>query len=196
MISIQSFIAQSLLFGAMSLFSLLSMANDTVLVIDNFTSPELNSLGLPRVFINDSVTGGASTTQQHIDNDILYVSGNLSPARGQLGWASSILPLSGEGEQKDAANYTGIRLLIKVNSGTLSISANSSKIVNSDYHSAYIPVAADGKFHEVNVPFNSLKRNWSGQTPLDLKTLNAISLVAFSMEKASFDFAVEEVSFY
>jgi hypothetical protein len=69
-------------------------------------------------------------------------------------------------------------------------------VTNYDYHAAPIAVAADGKFHEVKIPFESMKRAWSEQTPLNTATLNSLSIVAFSLQPASFDFELDEVSFY
>ncbi len=85
---------------------------------------------------------------------------------------------------------------MKINSGNISISANSTEITNFDYHSAPVVVKSDGKFHEVKVPFTSLKRAWSQQTTLNTETLASLSVVAFDIQKSTFDFEIDEVSFY
>jgi hypothetical protein len=41
-----------------------------------------------------------------------------------------------------------------------------------------------------------MKRAWSEQTPLNTKTISGLSIVAFALQKADFDFEIDEVSFY
>lgn len=165
-------------------------------LVDDFNHNTNNTLNLPRQFMSDAIAGGNSTIEPKITAGIMQVTGDIAPARGQPGWASSVLPLSAEGSAQDASQFSGIKLLVKISSGNVNISANSTEITNFDYHAAPIVVAADGKFHEVKIPFNTMKRAWSEQTTLNAATLNSLSIVAFSLQPASFDFEVEEVSFY
>lgn len=165
-------------------------------VIDDFNNAQNTQAGLQRQFMNDSIAGGSTQTDNSVSSGIMYLKGDITPPRGQPGWASSILPLAEMGMPQDASQYTGLRLLVKINSGTMSVSANSTEVSNYDYHSSPVAVAADGKFHEVKIPFTSMKRNWSEQTALNAATLNSISITAFAMQKASFDFEVEEIGFY
>ena len=165
-------------------------------LVDDFSHPENNSLGIPRQFVNDTVAGGSTSTQQHVSGGVLSVRGDIAPARGQPGWASSVLLLDPEGLPRDASAFEGIRLLVKINKGNLSISANSTEVTNFDYHAAQVLVTADGKFHEVKIPFTSMQRAWSEQTPLNTSTIASLSLVAFDVQKGSCDFAVDEVAFY
>jgi hypothetical protein len=165
-------------------------------MIDDFEDPTNNSFGIPRQFFNDTVSGGKTTTELEVAKGVMNLKGKIAPARGQPGWASSVLLLNPQGQPLDASEYKGIRLLVKVNSGNISISANSIEVTNFDYHTAQVVVAPDGKFHDVKIPFNSMKRAWSEQTTLNTKTINGVSIVAFDLQKANFDFAVDEVSFY
>lgn len=165
-------------------------------MVDDFSHAQHTSLGFPRYFLNDSIAGGSTNAEQNLVKGMLEAKGAIIPPRGQPGWASIALPLEAQGRPKDTSAFEGIRLLVKVNSGNLSISANSTEITNFDYHAAPVAVAADGKFHEVKIPFRSMKRNWSEQIPLNTKTLNSISITAYDVAKGSFDFAVDEVSFY
>lgn len=165
-------------------------------VIDDFSNSALASTGFDRQFLNDSLSGGKTSTKQLIEHGTLHVTGELVPPRGQPGWASSVIPLSTEGEVFDASAYEGIQLRVKVTQGNLSISANSTEVTNFDYHAAALVVTADGQFHDVAIPFSSMKRMWSEQTALNPKTLNSLSIVAYSMQKASFDFEVDDVRFY
>lgn len=164
--------------------------------IDDFSDPTNNSLGIPRQFLNDTVAGGNTTTELNVAEGVMRLKGKIVPPRGQPGWASSVLLLDPQGQPWDASKFDGIRLLVKVNAGNVSISANSIEVTNFDYHAAQVVVASDGQFHEVKIPFNSMKRAWSEQTPLNTKTINGLSLVAFDIQKANFDYEIDEVSFY
>ncbi len=80
--------------------------------------------------------------------------GDIIPARGQPGWASTVLLLDPQGLPQDASAYDGIVLRVRLNKGNLSISANSSEITNFDYHAAPLICPSDGEFHEVKIPFS------------------------------------------
>lgn len=189
--SVKTFAVASLLPLSISAFSA-----ELSPVIDGFNNTNETNLGIPRVLITDITAGGKTTTELMVSSGIMQVKGEIIPPRGQLGWSSLVLPLGPMGENQDASKFDGIRLLVKVNSGNVSISANSSEVTNFDYHAAQLIVSSDGKFHEVKIPFESLKRLWSQQTKLNTQTLNSLSIVAFSPHKATFNFAIDEVSFY
>lgn len=165
-------------------------------VIDDFSDPDNNSLGFERQFINDTVSGGQTNMEHDFDEGVFSAKGEVSPPRGQPGWASTVLLLEPQGLPQDASAYEGIRLLVRVNKGNLSISANSSEITNFDYHAAQVTRQSDGEFHEVMIPFTQMKRAWSEQTQLNTKTLTSLSIVAFDIQQGSFDFEIDEVSFY
>ena len=177
-------------------FSSASFGGGLSPLIDDFSDATNNNLGIPRQFLNDTLAGGSTTTAQEVVQGTITAKGEIIPPRGQPGWASMIFPLDSQSLPKDASAFEGVRLLIKINSGSMSISANSTEITNFDYHAAPITVMADGKFHEVKIPFAAMKRAWSEQTPLNTKTINSLSIVAFGLQKSAFDFAVDEVSFY
>lgn len=189
-------ISKSLVATALLAFSAAGFAASLISSIDDFSDAQNNSLGMPRQFMNDSLAGGKTTTQQSVSEGVLHVKGKIVPPRGQPGWASSVLPLSMPGQAQNASAYEGIRLWVKINQGNLSLSANSTEVTNFDYHAAPVVVAADGQFHELKIPFTSMKRAWSEQTRLNTATLNSISIVAYSLQPAIFDFEVDEVSFY
>ena len=173
-----------------------SQAAAEPLVIDDFSDPVKNSLKIERQFIDDTSGGGQTRTQHKIENGILSAKGEIIPLRGQPGWASIVLLLDSNGLPQDYSAYQGISMLVRVNQGNLSVSANSSEIDNFDYHATSVTQPADGEFHEVKIPFNQMKRAWSAQTTLNTKTLTGLSLVAFGMQAGSFDFEFDEVSFY
>ena len=82
------------------------------------------------------------------------------------------------------------------NQGMLPVSANSSTIDNFDYHALPVMIKADGQFHTGKLPFKNIQRAWSAQTSLDPKTLNSLSIVAFSLQQAKFDYQIDEIGFY
>lgn len=165
-------------------------------VIDDFNNADNTNSGIERMFISDTTAGGKTTTEFSVTGGAIKIEGEIVPPRGQPGWSSMVLPLGPMGETQDVSQFGGILLLVKVNQGSLSISANSTEVTNYDYHAAPVVVSSDGKFHEVKVPFESMKRGWSEQTRLNTQTLSSLSIVAFSLQKATFDFEVSEVRFY
>jgi hypothetical protein len=164
--------------------------------IDDFSDPNINSLGIARLFIDDTSAGGQTRTQHSVAGGVLSAKGEILPPRGQPGWASTVLLLDPQGLAKDASAYEGIRLLVRVSKGRLSVSANSSEITNFDFHAAQVAPRSDGEFHEIRIPFSEMRRAWSEQTPLNTKTLTGLSLVAFDVQKGEFDFEIDEISFY
>lgn len=172
-----------------------ALAGESI-VIDDFSHANTTAAGFERQYMNDSLAGGSTETEQVVAKGILQVTGDIQPPRGQPGWASSIIPLSPMGVPFDASEYHGIKLKVRINQGNLTISANSTEVTNFDYHAAPVIVSADGKFHEVKVPFSAMKRAWSEQTALNTHTINSLSIVAYSLQKAPFDFELDEVSFY
>ncbi|MDC8832445.1 CIA30 family protein [Alteromonas gilva] len=172
-----------------------ALADTLPAVVDDF-SAETNNLGLPRQHMNDSVAGGSTVSNASVSEGVLYLSGDIAPPRGQPGWASTVLLLDAAGEPQDASAYQGIRMRVKINSGNMSVSANSTEITNFDYHAAPVVVKPDGEFHVVKIPFEKLARAWSAPTALNTQTLASLSITAFEMQKGSYDFAIDEVGFY
>ncbi len=165
-------------------------------LVDDFSSPEVNSAGVARQFLSDSMAGGSTSMTPEVSDGILSVSGEIAPPRGQPGWASSVLILDPQGLPQDASQFEGVRLRIRINKGMLSVSVNSTDVTNFDYHAATIKAKADGEFHEVKIPFESMKRAWSEQTMLNTKTIQSLSIVAFDVQNGTYDFELDEVSFY
>ena len=77
-----------------------------------------------------------------------------------------------------------------------SITANSTEVTNFDYHGALVTHRRGEDFQEVRIPFSSMKRTWSEQTPLNPATLASISIVAFDMQPGAFNYEIDEVGFY
>jgi hypothetical protein len=186
------------LFGIASLlaYSNISLASELAKVVDDFSDAQINSLGIPRQFMDDKMAGGKTQTDIKISEGKLHITGKIVPPRGQPGWASSVLLLNDKGLPQDASKFEGVRLLIKLDKGSISVSANSAEVTNYDYHAAMVAVKSDGKFHEVKIPFTSMKRAWSEQTKLNTATISGLSIVAFGMQPTHFDYELDEVSFY
>lgn len=182
----------------LSLITVLAITGSVIAssTLDDFSDSKNNSHGIERVFADDSSVGGATQTSYSVSNGSLHAQGDITPPRGQPGWASIIFLLQKEGQPQDLSQYEGIRLKIRVNKGNLSVSANSTEITNFDYHASMIGHQRDGEFHEVKVPFSSMKRAWSAQTTLNTETINSISIAAFEMQKGAFDYELDEVGFY
>tara|TARA_B100001063_G_scaffold247126_1_gene290412 strand:+ start:1283 stop:1879 length:597 start_codon:yes stop_codon:yes gene_type:complete len=187
-------------FGLFAIASILlpvcAFANELPELVDNFKHQTQNNLGVQRQFMNDTVAGGSSESEVTVQGGKMHLTGNLIPPRGQPAWASSILLLDAQGKPMDASGYQGIRLKVKINQGLMSVSANSAEVENFDYHAAPVLIKADNQFHEVKLPFSSLKRAWSEQTSLDASTLNSLSIVAFAMQQSAYDFVIDEIGFY
>jgi len=177
-------------------FSSASMANEFPTVVDDFNNKQTNNLGAARQFIDDKMVGGKTNTNIAIAHGKMHITGDIVPPRGQPGWASAVLLLNPQGTPQNISEYKGVRLLMKVAKGSFSVSANSADVTNFDYHASPITIASDGKFHEVNIPFDSMKRAWSEQTTLNTETITGLSIVAFGIQKTSFDFEIDEVTFY
>lgn len=177
-------------------FSFATSAKTDISLVDDFSHSHNNSLGLPRQLMDDKMVGGRTITEFEVSEGLMYLKGVIEPPRGQLGWASTILLLDSEGKGVNVSHYDGIRMLIKINSGQLSVSANSNEVTNFDYHSALVATPIDGKFHEVKIPFDSMKRSWSEQITLNKESINSLSIVVFSFQKAPFSYEIDELSFY
>ena len=186
------------LFGIASLlaYSSISLAGELATVVDDFSHAKINSLGIPRQFMDDKMAGGKTQTEIIVTGGKLHIKGEIVPPRGQPGWASSVLLLNDKGLPQDASKFEGVRLLIKLDKGSISVSANSPEVTNYDYHAAMVAVKSDGKFHEVKIPFTSMKRAWSEQTQLNTTTISGLSIVSFGMQPTHFDFQIDEVGFY
>ncbi|WP_308364388.1 MULTISPECIES: CIA30 family protein [unclassified Microbulbifer] len=173
-----------------------AVGDEALQTVDDFSDSQRNSLGIERQFIDDTTAGGNTAVHYSIEDGILVARGEIAPPRGQPGWASAVLLLDPQGLPINVSKFQGVRLLVRVNKGNLSISAISPEVTNFDYHAAPIALQADGQFHEVKIPFASMKRAWSEQTPLNTETISSLSMVAFDVRRNAFDFEVDEVSFY
>jgi len=185
----------SLVLVAITLAPSIARANGAPALLDDFSDTTRSSIGIDRVVVTDSSTGGTSKLRQTFANGVLTAEGEIVPGRGQPGWVSLVLLLSSGGSPVDLSRYEGIRLRVRVRKGMLSLTANSTEIKNFDFHASLIPRKGD-EFHEVRVPFGDMKRAWSEQTPLNPATIASISLVAVDLQKGAFAYDIDEIGFY
>lgn len=178
-----------------SLIAQTSSAGEMGFMLDDFSAAETTSVGTPRIVVDDSSVGGKSQMAKSVVDGVLSASGTITPARGQPGWVSMTLLATPDGAGKDLSAYKGIRMRIRIQKGMISVSANSTKVDNFDYHSAIVP-SAKADYSIVDIPFASLKRNWSEQTMIDPATIGSVSVVAFGVQATGFAYDIDEIGFY
>ena len=164
-------------------------------LVDDFSNPTQTARGAGRLLFTDKDAGSQSSATQRCENGVLIVQGELKPGRGAPAFISIPLLLSPDAKPTDVGAYTGVRLRVKLITGTLIVQVSSADVVNFDYHSAPV-VAPRGEFTEVRVPFSDLKRAWSEQTALSVKLVTSVNLVSFGMAPGAFAYAVDEIGFY
>lgn len=164
-------------------------------LLDNFSDAHRNALGIERIVVTDKDAGGASHATQSCEGGVLAVQGELSPGRGTPAFISLVSLLSPDAKPQDVSAYHGVRLRVKVKQGFLAVQVASAEIQNFDYHRS-APLVRSNDFQEVRIPFKDLKRAWSEQTALNLKSVTCVNLVAAGMAKGSFAYEVDEIGFY
>ncbi len=173
-----------------------AMAAPKPLLLDDYSDAKLNKNGVERLLIDDKTAGSSSTATQRCTNGVLLVTGNLVPGRGVPAFISHVSLLTADGKPTDLSGYTGVRLRVKVTKGILCVQTSSSVITNFDFHTGTPITGRGGEFQEVRVAFKDMKRAWSEQTPLDVKTITSVNLVSFGMIKDAFAYEVDEIGFY
>ncbi len=118
------------------------------------------------------------------------------PGRGVPAFISQVSFLAAGGKPSDLTGREGVRLRVKVIKGILCVQIASAGITNFDYHTSTPITGKRGEFQEVRVPFKDLKRAWSPQIALDLKSLTSVNLVSFGMARDAFAYEVDEIGFY
>lgn len=178
-------------FGAIA-----AQAAITPLLLDDYSHPTRNKNGNERLLVDDKAAGSKSQATQKCENGVLTVKGDLAPGRGVPAFISQVSLLSADGKPKDLSGYVGVRLRIKVSKGLLCVQVGSSEVDNFDYHTGAPIAGKRGEFQEVRIPFKEMKRAWSKQTVLNLKSITSVNLVSFGMAKDAFAYEVDELGFY
>jgi hypothetical protein len=182
-----------------ALFALGSMAAQaaaTPWLLDDYSDPKRNKNGVERLLVDDKTVGSQSHATQKCVNGVLTVTGDLVPGRGVPAFVSQVSLLSADGKPKDLTGYQGVRLRVKVTKGILCVQVGSAEIANFDYHTSAPIAGKRGEFQEVRIPFKEMKRAWSEQTVLNLKSVTSVNLVSFAIAKDAFAYEVDEIGFY
>jgi hypothetical protein len=166
------------------------------LLLDDYSDLKRNKNGVERLLIDDKAAGSHSQATQKCENGVLTVKGELVPGRGVPAFISAVSLLSPDGKPKDLRTCQGVRLRVKVTKGILCVQVGSAEITNFDFHSSAAISGKRGEFQEVRLPFKEMKRAWSEQTPLNLKSITSINLVSFGVAKDTFAYEVDELGFY
>ncbi len=166
------------------------------LLLDDYSNPTRNKNGVERLLIDDKAAGSKSQATQKCENGVLAVKGDLVPGRGVPAFISQVSLLSTNGTPKDLTGYQGVRLRVKVTKGILCVQVASTEINNYDYHTGAPIAGKRGEFQEVRIPFKEMKRAWSEQTVLKLKSITSVNLVSFGLAKDAFAYEVDEIGFY
>ena len=189
-------VATSLITALLALGSIAAQAAAAPMLLDDYSDPTRNKNGVQRLLIDDKTAGSKSQATQKCENGVLSVKGDLVPGRGVPAFISQVSLLSTDGKPKDLTGYQGVRLRVKVTKGILCVQVGSSEINNFDYHTGAPIAGKRGEFQEVRIPFKEMKRAWSEQTTLNLKSITSVNLVSFGVAKDAFAYEVDEIGFY
>jgi len=188
--------AATLITSLIFLCAIAAQAAATPLLLDDYSDPKRNKNGAERLLIDDKGAGSSSQATQKCENGVLSVKGDLVPGRGVPAFISLVSLLSADGQPKNLSGYEGVRVRVKITKGTLYVQVASSEVDNYDYHTGAAIAGKRGEFQEVRIPFKDMKRAWSKQTALNLKSITSVNLVSFGMAKDAFAYEVDEISFY
>lgn len=178
----------------LALQPMIANASPASALIDDFSETQRH--GADRLVFNDKSLGSQSHATQRCADGVLVVKGELIPGRGAPAFISIPLVLVADAAPQDVSAYEGVRLRVKIDAGSLLIQASSADITNFDYHTSPPIARKPGEFQEVRIAFKEMKRGFSEQTALNLKSVTSINLLAFGMARDSFAYEVDEVSFY
>ena len=171
-------------------------AATTPALLDDFSDSKRTKTGAERLLIDDKGLGSQSKATQKCESGVLAIQGELVPGRGVPAFISLPLLLSPDGKPHDLTGYAGVRLRVKAKKGILSVQVSSSEIQNFDYHTSAPIAGKPGEFQEIRIPFKDMKRAWSEQTALNLKSITSVNLVSFGMAKDAFSYEADEIGFY
>lgn len=189
-------VATTLLLALFAFGPVAAHAATTPLLLDDFSDSKRNHNGVERLLIDDKAAGSQSHATQKCEGGVLVVEGELTPGRGVPAFISLVSLLSPDGKPHDLSGYEGVRLRVKARKGILSVQVGSSEIQNFDYHTSAPIAGKRAEFQEVRIPFKEMKRAWSEQIALNLKSITSVNLVSFGVAKDAFAYEVDEIGFY
>jgi hypothetical protein len=189
-------VATTLIIALLAFGAMAAQAAAAPMLLDDYSDPTRNKNGVERLLIDDKTAGSKSQATQKCEKGVLTVKGDLVPGRGVPAFISEVSLLSADGKPKDLTGYQGVRLRVKVTKGILCVQVGSSEIQNFDYHTGAPIAGKRGEFQEVRIPFKEMKRAWSEQITLNLKSITSVNLVSFGVAKDAFAYEVDEIGFY
>ena len=185
-----------LLLGGLLLAPLHSRADTQDPLVDDFSNETHMTSGIPRMIITDKDAGGGSVSTQTFADGTSTVTGTLKPGRGMPGFVSLPLVLAPDSGPRDLSAYVGVRLIVHVKQGSLSVQVSSTDVTNFDYHTSPAIARDSEGLKEVRIPFAAMKRVWSEPTALNLSQVTSINLVSAGMAPGAFAYTIDEIGFY
>ena len=189
-------VTTTLITALLALGAIAAPAAPAPMLLDDYSDSTRNKNGIERLLIDDKAAGSKSQATQKCENGVLAVKGDLVPGRGVPAFISQVSLLSADGKPKDLTGYQGVRLRVKLTKGILCVQVGTAEIANFDYHTGAPIAGKRGEFQEVRIPFKDMKRAWSEQTVLNLKSITSVNLVSFGLARDAFAYEVDEIGFY
>ena len=185
------------LIGALFLHAIEVRAQNGYMLIDDFADGNLISkLGTRWRGVSDQVMGGiseAAVTHGEIDGrPCLRLTGNVR-LENDGGFIQAALDLSPSGDTVDAADYSGVRLVVRGNGERYSIHLRTPDNVRP-WQSYRAHFTAGPDWETIDLPFESFVP-YRLETALDIARLRRIGLVAIGRTFHA-DLAVSELAFY
>jgi hypothetical protein len=185
------------LFGAIFLQAIEVRAQSDNMLIDDFSDGGLISkLGTRWRGVSDQVMGGiseAAVAHGEIDGrSCLRLTGNVR-LENDGGFIQAALDLSPSGDTVDAADYSGVRLVVRGNGERYSIHLRTPDNVRP-WQSYRADFTAGPDWETIDLPFESFVP-YRLETALDIARLRRIGLVAIGRAFQA-DLAVSELAFY
>ncbi len=187
----------SSLFGLFALQACAVDARVGDMIIDDFSNTDLISkVGTRWRGVSDQVMGGVSeATVDHriIDNrPCLHLSGDVR-LENNGGFIQATLDLAPSGENLDASDYSGVRLVVRGNSEQYSVHLRTPDNVRP-WQSYRAHFTAGPNWETIDLPFSAFVP-YRLDAPLDITRLKRIGIVAIGRAFYA-NLMISEISFY
>jgi peptide methionine sulfoxide reductase msrA/msrB len=174
-----------------------SKKSSKTILIDDFSKDDSKSdLVTKWEFVSDRVMGGASSGKIEFVNEdehsSLHLTGEVSLANNG-GFIQARKNLNPRGRSFDARRFVGVKLRAKGNSQQYAIHlrTNQTRLAWQYYQAVF---STNGQWQEIKIPF-TLFKPYSLQSPINIRTLKSIAVVAVGREFQA-DIFVDEIAFY
>lgn len=167
------------------------------MLIDDFTTADLTSRhGARWRHVSDRVMGGLSdgvVSRDYVDGRAcLRLTGDVR-LENNGGFIQAALDLGASGSVLDASGYTGVRLAVRGNGDRYSVHLRTTDVTRP-WQSYRAQFTAGPEWKTIDIPFAEFQP-YRIETPLDLRKLRRIGLVAIGREFRA-DLAVGELRLY